>query len=122
VAVPFGDTLSTSCATTGATAWFSYVASTNGLLSANTFGSNFDTVLAAYTDTGLSSLTQVACDDDSGAVQFKVTFPATVGTTYFFQAGGFGGDSGNLQFHLESKAPLANDAFPGTRSAPRPRS
>jgi len=46
--------------------WFQWRASRSGDLALSTDGSNFDTVLAVYTGSGLNSLSPVASDDDSG--------------------------------------------------------
>jgi len=54
-------------------------------LEADTFGSNYDTVLSAWTGTQ-GALNLVACNDDFGGAQSKITFAATAGTTYYFLA------------------------------------
>ena len=64
----------------------------------DTLGSSFDTVLAVYTGNSLSGLTERACNDDIGGgnLQSRVSFAAAGGTTYWVQASGFSGHSGNL--------------------------
>lgn len=47
------------------TVWYKFTPSGDGLLSINTIGSNFDTVLAVYSDSS-GSLAEVAADNDSG--------------------------------------------------------
>ena len=84
----------------GSTVWFSYTPPINQTLTADTFGSGFDTILAAYTGSSLGSLTEVACNDDDGGLQSRVSFEAAAGTTYYFQAGGWGGDNGSLTFNM----------------------
>ena len=56
-----------------------------GLVRVNTFGSDYDTVLAAYT--GMPSpTTEIACNDDTGAPQSEIQFLAFAGTTYWIEA------------------------------------
>ncbi|MDP3768793.1 MAG: hypothetical protein Q8S13_12325, partial [Dehalococcoidia bacterium] len=85
----------------GATVWYSYTPASTGQVTANTLGSSFDTVLAAYTGNSVNALTVIACDDDTGGVlQSQISFLAMGGTTYYFQAGGFDGLTGNLRLTL----------------------
>jgi hypothetical protein len=66
----------------------------------DTIGSGFDTGLGVYTG-ACGSLTQLACDDDSGGnLTSRITNSVTAGATYHYLAGGYGGASGTLVFHL----------------------
>jgi hypothetical protein len=65
-------------------------------ITVDTTGSSFDTVMQAYTlGAGAFSFVPNACDDDVPQVPFgrslqaAVTIPTVVGTTYYFQIGGF---------------------------------
>lgn len=90
-----------SCAPIGKTVWYQFTPGSNTILRADTIGSDFDTVVGAWTGTTLPGLTEVGCDDDSGlGVESDLAFQAVAGTTYLFQVGGFSGDSGNLAFRL----------------------
>lgn len=84
----------------GKTVWYEFTPTATTALRADTFGSDFDTVLGVWTGPGLGSLTEVACNDDAGSLQSKLVFLAEGGTTYFIQAGGFNRGSGDLTFHL----------------------
>lgn len=122
--LPFSTTEDTSQATSdpsdpggcssNGSVWFSFTPSSDMHLQANTFGSNYDTVLSAWTGTQ-DALNLVACNDDSGGLQSKVNFVASAGTTYYFMVsqccgnGGTGG--GNLQFSLSQISPPGNDNF-----------
>lgn len=83
----------------GHTVWYT-VAGTGSSVTIDTAGSDFDTVLGVYTSDG-ASFTEVACVDDVEGERFSlqsaVTFDTSAGTTYWVQAGGFGGQFGNLQ-------------------------
>ena len=96
-----GEQLANVCAgvirPTGKTVWYTYQAATTGTLTINTFGSDFDTVLAVYSGNALNSLTLLGCDDDSlSTTQSQVSFSATAGVTYRVQVGGYGGAAGTL--------------------------
>ena len=97
----------------GASVWFSFTPAVNELVLISTCGSSFDTVLAVYSGT-CGSLTQVACDDDSGpgcsGVQASVSFSGLAGTTYYIQAAGFVTNTGTLQI----VARVSNDECSGS--------
>jgi hypothetical protein len=80
--------------------WYQYTAPVDGVLAVDTYGSGFDTVLALYSGS-CGALAQLGCNDDgSGTLQSSITNAATAGTTYYMLAGGYGGSSGSLVFHL----------------------
>lgn len=81
----------------GATAWFRFSVSQSRLVTFRTAGSDFDTLIALYSGSAINSLTQLGCDDDSGpGLQSEMTLDLAANTTYYLQAGGFRGRSGNL--------------------------
>ncbi|WP_333825796.1 S8 family peptidase [Pinisolibacter sp.] len=80
----------------GNTVWWKFTAHLSGAYTIDTIGSmttsgaGADTVLAVYTGTTLSGLTQIAYDDDSGLdLTSRLTFNATAGQTYLIQVGTF---------------------------------
>lgn len=110
--LPFQDVLNTSAATTsmndpacvgqGPTVWFKYRASQDGPVTANTFGSDYDTTLSVYTFTPGRMLTQIACNDDYDSLQSAVFFQASAGVTYFVMVGAYAsGPGGQLTFSVE---------------------
>jgi hypothetical protein len=110
--LPFTDAIDTSEATTaagdpncvgrGPTVWYVYTADADHNVLADTFGSDYDTTLSAYTGSP-GSLEQIACNDDAGDdVQSRVLISAETGTTYYFMVGAFAsGPGGNLVFNLD---------------------
>lgn len=97
----------------GNTVWYQYTPPSNVVLRADTIGSDFNTVVAAWTGTTLGSLTAIACNDNRALdVRSDVAFNATGGTAYLFQVGGFLGDFGNLVFNLST-----GSGFAGTVTA-----
>jgi hypothetical protein len=119
--VPFTDTENTTEATNepseqqpscgfnmGGTVWYQYTPGSGTVLRADSIGSDFDTLVAVWTGSALGSLTEIACDDESGpGSQSDLGFQATGGTTYLFQVGGYNGDAGNLTFHLSTIGAIA---------------
>jgi len=75
------------CGMSGNTVWYAFTPAEDVTLVADSDGSTFDTVLAAYTGQTLASLTLVSCNDDSHDVRSKTELPATGGGTYYFQVG-----------------------------------
>jgi hypothetical protein len=136
--LPFADlNVSTSAATTQLgepspsmgdcesitnTVWYTFTPAADAVLQGDTFGSDFDTVLAVYTGATLPALTNVACNDDAGSelLQSKVVFSAMAGVTYRFQVGGFPGtdESGRLDFHLAVASAPLNDDFANAEAIP----
>ena len=81
--------------------WYRYTALADGTLTANTFGSTYDTILAAYTGScGAFTAVPAACNDDSGGVQSRISFQARAGVTYYFLVTAYRNDGGTLRFQL----------------------
>jgi hypothetical protein len=119
--LPFTDSLSTleattasddpECAGNGHTVWYRFTPASNQTVTANTFGSNYDTTLSVYTGTR-GALSRIACNDDASGLQSRVQFSALAGQTYYLMVGSFYGySSGNLVFSVEALVPTANDDF-----------
>ncbi|MGH3054307.1 MAG: PPC domain-containing protein, partial [Gaiellaceae bacterium] len=114
-AVPYSGTTTTTTATTegsdptpscgnhsrSKSAWYRFTAPSSGTLTADTFGSTYDTILSVYTGScgAFTPLTN-GCNDDSGSVQSRVSFPATAGSTYYFLVTAYAGNGGTLHFDL----------------------
>ncbi|HEV2890067.1 MAG TPA: fibronectin type III domain-containing protein [Frankiaceae bacterium] len=92
------------CAPVGGTVWFWWTANSTRTVVADTYGSGYDTVLAVYTGSNLTALTQVGCNDDTSTLQSEVSFTATAGTTYRIQLGGYNGATGTAWLHLNAGA------------------
>ncbi|HXD12197.1 MAG TPA: PKD domain-containing protein [Anaerolineales bacterium] len=118
--LPFNDTIDTlaatveadeptpSCGSSSKTAWYSFRPTTSGSISANFNFTSFTPILAAYTGTSLTDLTEVGCRAFGGVL----TFHANADTNYFIQVGGLFGDGGPLDFRLAiAPAPTAGICF-----------
>lgn len=117
--LPFSETIDTSDATAaasdpsciveqGATVWYVFTPEEDLRLEANTFGSNYDTVLSVWVQ-GPRRLQQVGCTDDTfgQGLQSRLRFDAAAGVNYFFMIGSFGGNpGGSLTFNLLEAPPI----------------
>jgi subtilisin family serine protease len=78
--------------------WYDWTAPADGELDVKTEGSDFDTLLAAYTGSSISALTvRYASDDVIGGNWSRLIFPVTAGTTYRIVIDGYGGASGSTR-------------------------
>lgn len=72
----------------GATVWYRLVAPSSGELIVNTFGSNYDTVLAVFSGER-GALTPLACSDDYSGFQSQVWVNVTEGEIYYIEVASF---------------------------------
>ena len=79
----------------GRSAWFRWTAPSDGVLTLDTFSSDFDTLLGVYVGSAVDTLTAVASNDDyNGTDVSLVSFPVTAGTEYEIAVDGYQGQSG----------------------------
>ncbi len=90
------------CSNIASTVWYSFTAASAETLTVNTFGSDYDTVLAVHTGPSVGSLALVGCNDDFRGFQSQVRFSVTGGTTYRIQVGGYDGAVGSLSLNLQT--------------------
>ena len=99
----------------GKSLWWSWAAPADGTVTIDTYGSDFDTLLAVYTGDSLAGLAPVASNDDSGTgLNSWVRFPIVAGTVYQIVVAGFRGSSGQIHLSLLAQPgapPPANDNF-----------
>jgi kumamolisin len=90
------------CGSLGASVWFTWTAPGSGTATVSTVSgsTNYDTVLAAYTGTSLTALTNLACNDDFSGTQSQITFTCTAGTSYKIQLGGYQAATGTAGFSI----------------------
>jgi hypothetical protein len=107
----------------GHSLWWKWTAPSNGFVKINTDGSSFDTVMAAYTGTVVSNLTQVAAnDDDNGGLSItsQIKFNVIAGTQYQIAVDGKSGAIGvvllNLKFSADTKAPTVSITSPAANA------
>ena len=103
----------------GTSVWYSWTAPASETVTMDTFGTNFDPILAVYTGGSVGSLTEIASNDDSGTTQSLVQFGATAGTTYKIAITGYGESSGNIVLNWSMPvSPPAPSLFVSSASVP----
>jgi subtilisin family serine protease len=97
----------------GHSIWLRWTAPRAGTMVLKTQGSAIDTLLAVYTGTSVSSLTEVVSNDNaSSGTWSQVAFPATAGTTYRIAIDGKNGAAGPVSFTFDAAIGIpANDNF-----------
>ncbi len=76
--------------------WYRFTPATTGNYAIDTFGSNYDTVLAVWTGV-FGALTNRGCNDDSaGGLQSSLTVQLNSGTTYYIEVMRYGSSNGGL--------------------------
>ena len=103
----------------GKSVWWRWQSSGGENITVDTFGSNFDTVLAVYTGDSLATLNLVDANDDTNSLQSQVSFTAAPATTYFIAVDGFGGAAGAVQLNFLGAAiveRLVASTLPTSRS------
>ena len=81
-----------------ASIWYKFTAPSNGVLSVDTFGTTFDTVLALYRGSSLNSLIQLDANDDSHQTLQSAVGPVRLvaGTTYRIAVADYDGGRGDV--------------------------
>ena len=104
----------------GASKWYPLTCDADGVVTVDTQGSTFDTVLAVFYDTGESEdpylgMREVACNNDiSGAEKTSsVSFCARAGNIYLVAVDGVGGASGIVQLHYAMSNADPKPSCPG---------
>ena len=80
----------------GASLWWSWTAPASGMVTIDTQGSDFDTLLAVYTGSSVDALTIVASNDDAIGLQSEVSFTAQQGVVYHIAVDGYSGATGSV--------------------------
>ena len=105
------------------TVWWSYEAAEDGRIEFTTHGSDFDTVLAAYTGDSLEQLQFVASNSESTDASGVLTQTSTIafalkaGVKYNIVVGGMEEDEGQIQLNYQLVPPvqIPNDHFANAR-------
>ena len=94
----------------GASVWWKWIAPSNGTLRVTTAGSNFDTLLGAYTGSAVGALNQLAGNDDEITPEqdpsptrprtSAVSITARAGVTYYLAVDGWSRETGTAQINL----------------------
>lgn len=94
----------------GSSVWWHWTAPAGGSVIFDTFGSDFDTLLAVYTGSSLDTLTLAGSNDDAGGgSRSRVAISVVAGTTYRIAVDGYGGEQGDIVLNWNPALPPAND-------------
>ena len=85
----------------GKSVWWRWTSPGAGFVTVDTVGSLCDTLLAVYTGSTLSSLDEVASDDESGGnYTSRVKFTTKSNVTYQIAVDGYDDDAGDITLHI----------------------
>jgi PASTA domain len=93
----------------GASVWYRWTAPASGPATLSTCGSDFDTLLAAYTGDSVDNLAEVQSNDDSCSTRSSMSFAAEEGVTYRIAVDGTNSVTGG--FTLDLRLSPHNDDF-----------
>lgn len=93
----------------GASVWYRWTAPATGRAHLSTCGSDFDTLLAAYTGDAVGNLVEVQSNNDSCGTRSSLSFAAAQGVTYRIAIDGHNGATGGFTLDLRLGPP--NDDF-----------
>jgi len=104
----------------GASSWVSVQAEATGVMTMDTDGSNFRTILGVYTGNGndFSTLVPVACDVGSGqgGTNSRVVFAVQGGTIYYVGVDGINGAYGTVHLNWNLAVPPSITANPASQT------
>ena len=111
-----GEPGTLALSTSDKSVWFTWTAPATGMVTFDTNGSSYNTLLGVFTGNSLDSLTlcpvcQGATEGPYGTTGGRVTFSAAAGTVYRIDVDGWNGESGTLQLNWVSA---------GTQPTPTP--
>ena len=96
-----------------ASIWYRWTAPADGLVTISAAGSSFDTVLALYRGTSLTSLVAIKSNDDAGNLYTsEVRAIVYAGTSYRIAVDGFLGDMGTVDISLNLRSDLPRPTIP----------
>lgn len=86
----------------GASVWWSWTAPFAGTATISTAGSNFDTMMAVYTGSAISALTEIASNDQDGGLDTsRVVFDTVSNRTYQVTVDGYEGASETVRLSVQ---------------------
>lgn len=102
---------------TAADAWYAYTATCNGVLSADTCGSTYNTVLSVHSACPGTVGNTLACNDDcSGTATSCLQVPVTSGLTYLIRVSGSSGARGDFTLHTSCGPAITTPSLPLVQS------
>lgn len=114
--MPFTDSATNDGATVepleegpGTSVWWQFTPSSAGLLTVDTYGSDYNTTLGIWTGDG-HPLTRQAYSNDAGdGEQSEITISVEAGSTYYIRVAGAYDAEGNITLNASLAPPIVND-------------
>ena len=92
--------------------WYEWTAPEDAVMQFDTFGSDFDTLLAVYTGEAVDELEEVASNDDYiNRLESRVEFIAEAGVSYKIAIDGYNASMGNFQLNWRDAGQVFKDRF-----------
>lgn len=88
----------------GRSVWWTWTAPSDGTVVIDTFGSDFDTTLAMYLGSTLTTLTRLTRNDDAVGLQSRVALDVREGTAYHIAVDGYAMAAGSIALNLQHTA------------------
>lgn len=88
----------------GKSVWWTWTAPSDGTVVIDTVGSDFDTTLAMYLGSTLTTLTRLTRNDDAVGMQSRVALEARAGTPYHIVVDGYAAATGSIVLNLQHTA------------------
>jgi hypothetical protein len=98
--------------------WFRYVATESAWVVADTFGSDFDTVLSVHDGCPGTINNQIICNDDSSGLQSAVRFHASAGNEYLIRVSRVNGSTGPYELRVARLGEMRGNVRSATDQQP----
>ena len=85
-----------------ASVWFQWTSPVTGAVQIDTFGSGFDTILAVWTGSDVTSISEVSSCDEFDGSQSAVFIDVVIGTTYRIAVYGYQADAGKIVLNISN--------------------
>jgi hypothetical protein len=102
---------STSCGDPSPDVWYRYDSFSESAMTADTFGSNYDTVLSVHDGCPGRYDNTISCNDDYDGAQSSVIFYPSAGRSYWIRVSGAAQDSGDFQLHFGRAGYISGHVF-----------
>ncbi|MCP3964250.1 MAG: hypothetical protein GY719_40995 [bacterium] len=100
--------------------WFRYTFTADGYVNADTFGSQFDTVLSVHEGCPGSDQNLIACGENADGLQAAVTFFATAGVEYFIRVAGWADSAGPFTLNTGPRGGISGRVTDAATGEPLP--
>ncbi len=100
--------------------WFRFTFPTEARINANTFGSEFDTVLSVHSGCPGTRENTLNCNDNSTGLQSNIGFNVEPGVEYWIRVSGFADSAGRYNLNIGPRGGIAGKVTDAATGAPVP--